>query len=164
MEAIYIPQLTKAPNQTERVEIQDYLPGLETLTPVQGSMRVTHRGNYLEVAAQAEAIATLTCDRCLKQYNHRLKVDTTELIWLQEPDSDVDTDREVPFDEFVETLPPTGYFRPSEWLYEQLCLEIPQQQLCDAECGGIATESEAPTTPIDRRWSSLEALRQQLSN
>lgn len=164
MDAIYIPQLTKAPNQTDRTSVSDYLPGLDTLTPVQGEVRVTHRGNYLEVEGHAETIATLTCDRCLKQYNQRIQVDTTELIWLQEPDPEVDLDREVPFDEFVETLPPNGYFRPTEWLYEQLCLEIPHHKVCAEDCGGIETDQGEAAGTVDRRWSSLEILRQQLSN
>lgn len=167
MEAIYIPQLTKAPGQTETIEVQEYLPGLETLTPVQGLVRVTHRGNYLEVAAKAEAIVTLSCDRCLKQYNQRLKVALSEMIWLQEPvaETNFDSEREIPFEEFVETLPPNGYFHPREWLYEQLCLEIPQRQLCDQACGGIAAgQPETPPASVDRRWASLEALKGNLAN
>jgi len=166
MEAIYIPQLTKAPGQTETIEVHEYLPGLETLTPVQGRVQVTHRGNYLEVTAKAEAIVTLSCDRCLQQYNQRLKVTPSELIWLQEPvaETDFDSEREIPFEEFVETLPPNGYFRPSEWLYEQLCLEIPQRQLCDQACDGIATDPSETQASVDRRWASLEALKGHLAN
>lgn len=84
MEAIYIPQLTKAPEQTAVIEVQEFLSDLETLTPIRGLMRVQHHGNYLEVSAQAEAIITLTCHRCLQQYNHRLLLDTAEMIWLDE--------------------------------------------------------------------------------
>jgi uncharacterized protein len=169
MEAVYIPQLLRTPEQTEKIEIHDYLPGLETLTPVQGQLRVTHRGNYLEVVASAEAIMTLTCDRCLQQYNDRLVVDTSELIWLQEavdePDI-TDSEREVAFDDLVETLDPQGYFHPDSWLYEQFCLAIPQRQLCDQQCEGIQIEQNQPagiSATIDRRWASLEDLKRHLS-
>ena len=37
MDAIYIPQLTKAPERTEEIQVNEFLPGLETLTPVRGS-------------------------------------------------------------------------------------------------------------------------------
>lgn len=168
MDSIYIPQLLSAPNQTVEVDIHDYLPELETLTPVQGSVRVAHRGNYLEVAGKAEAIVTLACDRCLQQYNHRLSLDVSELIWLQESVDDVssDTEIEVPYEDLVETLPPQGYFSPSAWLYEQLCLEIPQRKLCDKKCPGIKVENQqsAGSTKVDHRWASLEALRNHLSN
>jgi uncharacterized protein len=163
MEKIYIPQLIKAPEQTGKIEVNEYLPGLETLTPIQGELKVTHRGSYLEVSAQAEAIVTLTCDRCLSQYNYRLRIKPLEMIWLEEPidQGDLPLEREIPFEKFVETLPPNGHFRPDEWLYEQLCLEIPHRQLCDQACNGIV--AKATEAPIDRRWSSLESLKSHLN-
>ncbi len=166
MDAIYIPQLTKLPEQTAVLQVEEFLPGLETLTPARGRLRVQHHGNYLEVSAQAETIITLTCHRCLQQYNHRLVVDTSEMIWLDEAADkpyDGPLEREVALEDLVETLPPQGYFYPSEWLYEQLCLEIPQRQLCDAQCAGIqTTDKSAAEKPSDRRWASLEALKKQL--
>lgn len=168
METIYIPQLTKAPDQTEVIPVEEFLPGLETLTPIRGRVRVTHRGNYLEVSARAEAIMTLTCHRCLQQYNHRLVVNNSELIWLDVAANQSEAlplEREVALEDLVETLPPQGYFDPGEWLYQQMCLAIPQQQLCDSNCSGIQV-SEANNHPeplTDRRWASLEALKKQLS-
>lgn len=169
MQPIYIPQLTRAPEQTENLQIQDYLSDLDTLTPVQGTMKVTHRGNYLEVAAQAETIMTLTCDRCLQQYNQRITVDTSELIWLQEePEQfdEEDLEREVALEDLVESLSPQGYFKPDEWLYEQFCLAIPQRQLCHQACPGIPIGEPKPEAKpaIDRRWASLENLKDHLSN
>lgn len=166
MDEIYIPQLTKAPQQTETVEIQDYLPDLETLTPVQGYVAIAHRGNYLEVKGKAEAIVTLTCDRCLQQYNHRLQLNTTEMIWLQEPvEEDYgDEEHEIALDDLVESLPPQGYFNPGTWLYEQLCLELPQRNLCSRDCPGISLTPNPPSPPRspDHRWASLESLKKDL--
>lgn len=166
MEAIYIPQLTKALAQTEVIQVEEFLPNLETLTPIRGRIQVTHRGNFLEVSAQAETIITLTCHRCLQQYNHRLAINTSEIIWLDEaeqPDN-LPLEREVAVEDLIETLSAQGYFYPNEWLYEQLCLEIPQRQLCDQQCAGIQTAAPPPASEesIDRRWASLEALKKQL--
>lgn len=167
MKAIYIPQLLKAPEQTEEVPVQEYVLDLETLTPVQGMVRVSHRGTYLEVAATAEAIMTLTCDRCLQQYNHRVTVDASELIWLEErsEEDEIDLEREVALDDLVETLEPNGYFQPSEWLYEQLCLAIPQRQLCDQNCQGIPVQNAIPESSplVDERWASLKNLKNNLN-
>lgn len=168
METIYIPQLAQAPEKTEAVQIHSHLPGLESLTPVQGWVKVTHRGNYLEVQGQAETIITLTCDRCLQQYNHRLKVDTSELIWLEEPSNAAfeanAAEQEIAFEDLVEALPPNGYFKPGEWLYEQLCLEIPHRQLCEQACPGILTQADHAQSLTDRRWALLEDLKGQISN
>lgn len=170
MDAIYIPQLTRAPDQTETIQINGRLDGLETLTPVQGTVQVTHHGNYLEVLGEAETIMTLTCDRCLQQYNHRLLLQTSEIIWLEEPVESTESDlaeHELSYDELVESLPPQGYFHPDQWLYEQLCLEIPPRKLCDEECGGIELSDALPTAAplvIDHRWASLEAIKKQMLN
>lgn len=80
MDAIYIPHLLKVPQRSLEFQFEEFLLELETLTPVRGRLRVTHQTTYIEVTAQAETIVTLTCHRCLKQYNHRLKVDTSEMI------------------------------------------------------------------------------------
>lgn len=161
---IYIPGLTRAPQQTETIEFDQLIPDLETLTPVRGWLKVTHHGSYLEVAAQAETIMTLSCHRCLQQYNYRLAIAPSELIWLDDMAAAPPIfDQDMNLDDLVETLPPTGTFDPQTWLYEQLCLELPQRQLCDPNCAGIEPiqDVELPQG-TDRRWASLEALKHQL--
>lgn len=165
MEAIYIPQLLKAPEKKEEIEIKEWIDQLETLTPVRGKMRVCHKGNYLEVSATAETIVTLSCDRCLQQYNHRLAIKTSELIWLNNQDETdkIPLEREVSVEELSETLPPNGYFEPKTWLYEQLCLALPMRQLCGKNCK-VAKEKTTENKPeIDSRWASLAAIKNQLS-
>ncbi|MGV0025866.1 YceD family protein [Phormidesmis priestleyi] len=164
MEAIYIPRLTQAPERSETIEFKEILPNLPTLTPVQGVLKVTHQGNYLEVSAQAETIVTLMCHRCLQQFNHRLSVSASEMLWLTEKAEQVEElplDRDLSMEDLIETLPPNGYFEPSAWLYEQLCLEIPQRQICDQDCKGIEVQADSKPA-IDQRWASLESLKGQL--
>jgi uncharacterized protein len=166
MDAIFIPQLTQAPERTEEIQVKEFLPGLETLTPVRGTLRVQHQGTYLDVSVQAEAIITCTCNRCLQQYNHRVVVNTQEVIWLDETANqaeDLPLEREVAVEDLIETLSPDGHFYPSEWLYEQMCLAIPQRQLCDRKCPGILnTVAGSSEEIIDSRWASLQSLKNQL--
>jgi uncharacterized protein len=166
MEAIYIPHLLKAPRRTVEFQFEEFFPGLETLTPVRGYLCVTYKTTFLDVRGRAEAIVTLTCDRCLRQYNHRLKIDTSEPLWL-----DAAADRsegaeevEVAFEDLVETLSPNGHFDPGDWLYQQLCLALPQRQLCEGPCEPPKSSMpDSADSGIDRRWAALEALKQQLS-
>ena len=163
MDAIYIPYLMTLPDRTEKVEFKEFLPPLETLTPVQGELAVKHCHNYLEVTAQADAIVTLICHRCLQQFNHRLAVSIAEVLWLKDEAPDVDVipyDRDLDLDDLMETLAPNSTFYPSSWLYEQLCLELPLRHLCDQQCVGIALPTAAE--PIDHRWASLANLKNQL--
>ncbi|MEG4230548.1 YceD family protein [Microcoleus sp. Pol11C3] len=170
METIYIPHLLTKTERKEVIDFEEFIPDLETLTPVRGRLQVTHQGNYLEVKAKAETIVTLTCHRCLKQYNHRLKLQSSEIIWLEEKPSQLDSSSgefEVDLEDLVENLSPAGSFSPSDWVYQQMCLELPHKQLCDTECPGIdlnedAEETESSETVSDSRWASLAALKRQL--
>ena len=164
MRAIHIPQIVNAPNRTLAIDVAEHLPQLETLTPVKGELTVSHRGTFLEVSAQADTIMTLECDRCLQSYNTRVQVNTSEILWLEEPVVDDSVlEKEVELEDLVESLPPSGYFKPDEWLYEQLCLAIPQKQICNVDCAGIEITSNPPETEVDHRWAALSRLKQQLA-
>jgi uncharacterized protein len=154
MEVIHIPQLLKAPQRQQSLEIQEFLPGLETLTPVRGNLVVCHRGNFLE-----------TCDRCLKQYNHRLALDTSEIIWLDKDlhlQHALPIEREISMDDLSETLSHDGYFAPDTWIFEQLSLLMPLRQLCSQDCQPPAITPTASEPLVDSRWASLESLRNRL--
>ena len=167
MERVYIPHLLQRPEKTLTVELDTHLADLETLTPVRGELTVIHQGTYLEVKAKADTIVTLTCDRCLQAYNHRVAVAPQELIWLEdEPDpTTLPLEREVSVDDLFETLPPNGHFYPETWIYEQICLALPQPQICDEDCRGIDTRQQAAAAPelVDHRWAALVQLQQQLN-
>jgi uncharacterized protein len=166
LEPILISQLLQQRGRCVTLELQDHLADLETLTPVQGWLRVIHQGNYLEVQGKADTIKTLTCDRCLCQYNYRLAINLTELIWLTDDRSSLTIPEDESggkLDDLVETLSPQGYFDASQWLYEQLCLALPPVQRCDLNCPGLQS-SATDTADMDQRWAALDALRRSLSN
>ncbi|WP_373546825.1 DUF177 domain-containing protein [Chamaesiphon sp.] len=173
MEPLFIPQLANRQDRTLEIIVDRLMPEFETLTPIRGKIIIKHRGTYLDVSAQTETIITLKCDRCLQQYNHRLVLDASEVIWLEaeseEPDRrgmDVKTDPE----DLIDSLPPDGHFPPDVWLYEQLCLALPLRQLCNLDCAGITPiEAPIPTPakvqqPLDNRWGILETLKDRLEN
>ncbi len=166
MQAIYIPHLLHAPNRSQTILLDDFISGLETLTPFRGQIMIRHGGTFLEVTVKGETIITLTCDRCLQQYNRRLSLDTSEIIWL---DKDADLpqnfpqEREVALEDLSESLSPEGHFDTKTWLYEQLSLAIPLRQLCGKDCQPPTTKSDENKPIIDSRWSSLEDFKRQLS-
>ena len=170
MTSIYIPHLLNAPDRTRTLFFETSFDELNTLTPVQAEVSVRHGTTFLEVKGTARAIVTLTCDRCLQNYNYRLSVDATEIIWLEERLGDTEDEaleQEISLEDLVESLSPHGYFDPDTWIYEQACLALPQRQICDADCKGLMVDAQTThaleTNLIDHRWSALAALKQQLS-
>ena len=160
---VVISDLLRMSDQTLRVEIEGYFADLDTLPPVKATLSVTHQSTFLKVRGVAEAIVTLTCDRCLGHYNYRLGVDADELIWLQQAAEPIPSGLSEEWDsasDLVETLPATGQFDLAQWLYEQLCLTLPHQQLCDTACPGATPPDEHQSSDrIDRRWAALAQLK-----
>lgn len=167
MTPIYIPHLLNAIDRTRSLSFETFFDDLETLMPVQAKVSVRHGTTFLDVRGEAQTIVTLTCDRCLQQYNHRVSVQAKEIIWLEERiinDQDAPTEYEVSPEDLVESLSPQGYFEPDTWIYEQICLELPQKQICDANCQGLQVqETKIELEGVDHRWSALAALKQQLN-
>lgn len=160
MEKLFIPQIAKAEQATITIEFNQFIAGLETSTPIQGYLRVRHGGNFLEVTAQAHGIITLECDRTLVQFNHRLAIDTQELILLREdaPPAQFGREIELGFEDLNETLSPLGYFEPEIWLYEQLCLSIPFPKIAPDTTAVHYIDPTSPVVEVDRRWAALAAL------
>jgi uncharacterized protein len=164
MEKVYIPHLSRHEHHTLKIPVDGMMLDLETLTPVRGQITVQHQGTFLNVSAQADTIITLACHRCLQQYNHRLQVDTSEVIWLDEAADetyDGPIELRVDFNDLVESLTPDGHFDAETWLYEQLCLALPHRQLCNTDCLGLLQKEATPVVEapiIDGRWGSLKSL------
>lgn len=159
---ISLKDLLQAPNRTRESEFNQNIANFDSLTPVEGTVAIAHRGNFVEVSGQLSAIVTLDCYRCLNAYNHRLQADVEEIIWLEKPQPQVGQEVEVGVDDLVETLDPDGEFDIEDWVYQQLCLSLPQKQICSTDCSGVEIDpGNQPQT--DRRWSALQQLKQQMS-
>ena len=164
MQPIYIPHLLKLPNSSQSIHVDQMIGAMETLTPVRGQITVRHGGTFLEVAAQAETIVTLTCDRCTQCYNQRLEINTKELLWLdRQSDEVLASERELSWDDLSEAVAPDSHFDVSNWLYEQLSLALPLQNLCGNNCQPPPLPESDTALGIDHRWAALADLKQQLS-
>ena len=162
MENIFIPQLLKMPEKTHQFQLNNYINELDSLTPVKGIFQVTHRHSFLEVSLKADTILTLTCDRCLQTFNHRLEVETKEIIFLQDPQDEdsLPLEREILSEDLCETLPPNGELAVEKWIYEQLSLAMPLRNLCGNDCQPPSIEKHSQTsTTLDDRWSALANLK-----
>ena len=148
--------------------VEGHLDQLPSLTPVRGELRAEHRGNVLMVEGKLSTIVTLSCDRCLGQFNHELTCISTELIWLgQAPPTEDDLQNSEHISEMeglVEYLDPRGDFDPQQWVFEQLNLQLPVVNHCGEHCPGPRISPETvimeSAEPFDPRWAALRGLQQ----
>ena len=145
--------------------VDGQLNALKSLTPVRGELTPEHRGNVLSVEGELSTIVTLTCDRCLGQFNQQLSCQPSELIWLGDtPPSDEqlqESEEIAEMEGLVECLDPRGRFDPEQWVFEQLNLQLPVVNHCGSHCPGPplpkeAGDASANSAPIDPRWQALQ--------
>lgn len=152
-------------------QVAQRIEGLESLTPVQGSIQAVHHGTALELTAEAETIVTLCCDRCLQHFNHALRAEVHELVELRSP-GEAAAATDTAFEgwslelaregmpegaDLDDRLDPAGSFDPERWLFEQLSLRMPLVNRCGDDCPGPATWSSEPAAG-DPRWAALARL------
>jgi uncharacterized protein len=161
LKPIRLSDLRQLPQHTQELEFKQFFQGFESLTPIEGSLQVSHRGHFLEVSAQAQTIVTLTCHRCLQQFNHRLNVEFEEIILIRDPSPEpLPLELELQDEELLESLPPSGELDVEDWIYQHLHLEMPRQLPCRPDCEGIVVET--PLEQADPRWAALGSLAARL--
>jgi uncharacterized protein len=162
LKPVPLEELLQQPRQTLTLNFHQFLEGFDSLVPVEGWVQMAHRGTFLEVSAAASTIVTLTCHRCLQQFNHRLTLQPHEIILIRKPAAAEAAELELEMEDLVEQIPPWAVFDPSDWMYQHLYLALPQQLACGDDCQGPEIPVQAETAGIDPRWAALLALQKRL--
>lgn len=157
-----LEELLHQPRQTLTLDFQQFLEGFDSLVPVEGSVQIAHRGTFLEVSGEANTIVTLTCHRCLQQFNHRLTLQLHEIILIRKPAEAEEAELELEMEDLVEQISPGAVFDPGDWLYQHLHLALPQQLACGEDCQGPEIPIQTESSGIDPRWAALLSLQKRL--
>lgn len=145
-------------DQPQRWDFDQPIARLDSVVPVQGWIELSVEGPLLRVQSEAATRIALCCDRCLRSYEHTLRVRVSETIGLGTSADDLCEALDYDAEGISEQLDPQGQFDPQQWIYEQLSLQLPLVNRCGSECPGpISWGSDEP--PIDPRWAALRALK-----
>lgn len=159
---IPLDELLQAPDQTLTCEFKQLFEGFESLIPVEGSVRLIHHGNFLEAFGETKTIVTMTCHRCLQQFNHRLELEFNEILWIEEPSPTIAAEVELGMEDLVERIPPHGSFDVEDWIYQNLYLGLPVQLACRLDCPGFEIPAQPEQPKGDPRWAALRVLQAEL--
>lgn len=141
-----------------RWSVDQPIAGLASLSPVQGLIEARIEGPLLRVVAEAHTSVELRCDRCLQTYAQPLQVNASERLALGTSSDALDEALAFDADGISEQIDPAGSFDPQQWLYEQLCLQLPTVNRCGSTCPGPASWGSDQTV-IDPRWAALKRLQ-----
>lgn len=130
------------------------------LEPVEVNMEITNTGRLMVVMGEASTLLEMTCARCLKVFNQRIKVPiTVELCSEKNRHHFKDVDTFIFYDE--------PEFDISPVVAEAIILALPLRALCSEECQGLCpvcgrelkgTPCNCAQEETDPRWEKLKRL------
>ena len=140
--------------EINRFELDDELVARR----IEGEVRLTRLQEEILVDAKLNADVELECDRCLRQYDHRVK---TRFSAQYEPTIDVHTGHAVnEINDELERFAITEHHEVdlAEPLRQELIVSLPMVAICGPDCPGPEVTSAGNDEQVDDRLAALEQL------
>jgi len=158
--------ISEIPDEGLDLDLQETVQFDDSLSPVQGHLRVTKVGAVVVVSGNIEADVELHCSRCLKDFRAQLTI-PFEAIYHPLEHLKEDDKHELKVDELD-----MGFYSQDELdlldlIKEQIMLNLPMKPLCNDLCNGICLQCGADlnvatcscsTKEIDPRLETLKKL------
>jgi uncharacterized protein len=174
--AVDVRELLQQPGAHKQVVLRAVLPDLATPVaylppeePVSVDAELENVVEGLLVTGKVRATVRLRCVRCLREFDHRLEVDVTELFSGSGSRS-ASLERGEEDEGYV--LPPGDRLPLDTMVRDALVLAFPSFPLCRPDCAGLCPECGADRNTsdcghgasgaTDPRWAALGGLRQAL--
>ncbi len=164
-----LSQLLREPTGSTRdYEVDDLFAGPEGgMDRAQGWVRVVRTHQGFIVRAELETQVSLTCSRCLDQFESRSEL-TMEEESFSKDDSETDQMIEPAEEKLGEIhLDDQHVLDMAEVVRQYVLTAVPIKPLCCEECSGLCPECgtnlnkekcKCNAAPVDPRWGSLAGL------
>jgi uncharacterized protein len=165
-----VAQLLKAPVGTsleydiheEDVQLDE---DLKVIGPIEGRVRLHHTNQGILADGQVELTLELTCMRCLKEFEHPMHLDFSEVFY---PTVDVTSGVPVPPMEEEVAFPIDEHHQLdlTEAIRQNILVSLPMVPICREDCTGLCPQcgKDLNSGPceckpeVDTRFSVLEQL------
>lgn len=136
---ISIDDIKNSQNQSLKIEYNNEVKDLDTQGPVEAEIIFSAYGSYINAKGTIVANVKLNCDRCLKSFIQKIKVDVDETYILGhlKPSSDMHSGQEIELREgdFITELN-GDEVDVDDLIYQSVTLNIPNPCVCDINCVG----------------------------
>lgn len=145
---------------------EEYEIGFSFGEALEWSFELGRISGALKLSGSIAGTITLTCSRCLEEYEYPLDIDLDEhLLWLTRGEYEL-------LDEYREEyVAVDGTLDLTPLLRDAICLTIPAKRLCRPECLGLCqycgtnlnvASCECEIREIDARLKPLEDLKRKM--
>ena len=134
-----IEELENSKNKTLNFKVNDYIEGLDLVSPLDANLTATSLGEYIQIKGHVVANVKLICDFCLEEYESSLEFDIDELYIKNSLFTNPDIkgqEFEIKDGQFVTDLNGEMDIDIYDLLYQSVILNYPNKKVCGINCKG----------------------------
>lgn len=134
---VNLEDLKNKPNQQLNVNIHiEQMDDLAINEPISGILNLKVLGDQINIEGKLKTQLILDCDRCLNSFDYPLSIEVQEDFRFGKLVDSQTKEYELSGENFVEDLEEKQEIDLTEFIYQEIILNIPSQKLCDLACEG----------------------------
>ncbi len=134
---INIEEIKKSPQNELEINFSDYIDGLSLNNEVSAKLKATASEYGVNIRGNIIAELILQCDRCLENFVYEINTEINEEFITDSIVREDQKDYEHTDRGFAEDLNGREEIDIRDLIYQLIILELPNKNLCKADCKGI---------------------------
>ena len=162
MHKILIEDIEKEPNKTLHYIFDDCIEELNC--DLYSELDLKSLCEFIEITGYAEGKIKLTCDRCLKEYEHEIDIDIEETYAKQALHSEYGQELELSRGQFITDLNGEKEIDIYDLLYQSVILSLPNKKVCGINCNEGMFVSDEDINIHDERMDVFKNIKIERKN
>ena len=157
MHKILIEDIEFEPNKTLHYSFDDCIEELGC--KLKAELDLKSLGDFIEVSGHADGKITLTCDRCLNEYEENLDIDIEETFAKNSLQDEYGQEFELKGGQFITDLDGAKEIDIYDILYQSVILSLPNKKVCGINCKGGMFVSDEDIKVHDDRMDVFKSIK-----
>lgn len=150
---IKIEDIENAPDKKLQINFEEFIDGIKSTKPIKAELEAASLGDFIKITGHVQGAATLECDLCLKEFEHKFDFHIDELFAKNALQEEYGQETELKEGQFVTDLNGNNFIDIYDLLYQSVILDFPNKKVCDINCkgGGFLSEEDFAQNETDPR-------------
>ena len=157
MHKVLIEDIEKEPDKVLHYTFDDCIEELNC--DLHSELDLKSFGEFVEITGYAEGKIKLTCDRCLKEYEHEIDIDIEETYAKHALQDKYGSELELSRGQFITDLNGEKEIDIYDLLYQSVILSLPNKKVCGINCNEGMFISDEDIEVHDERMDVFKSIK-----
>lgn len=148
---ITIEEISELSEKQLPIVFDEVINELDNNIPVKANLTVKDLGNRIIIQGDLNTDINLQCDRCLGSFKYHVDAKINETFLKGSLETSSKKEVELTENSFLEELNGDDKINLTDFIYQEVVLNIPNKKLCSSSCDADGYFSDSEEKPIDPR-------------